>query len=92
MSHILPPAQHQSRLRSQEARSEPGEGELGGQVPEPRCSAPLPPLLIQKVLSQACLLLAPPRGLREPKAPPVLLQVLYAKDLVVVAQHARDLE
>jgi len=53
---------------------------------------PPPPLLIQRVLPQACLLLAPPRGLREPKAPPVLLQVLYAKDLVVVAQHARDLE
>ena len=40
---------------------------------------PPPPLLIQRALPQACLLLAPPRGLREPKAPPVLLQVLYAK-------------
>ena len=45
----------------------------------------------ERVLPQARLLLAPPRGLREPKAPPVLLQVLYPKDLVVVAQQARDL-
>lgn len=36
LSHILPPAQHQSRSRGQEAGSEPGEGELGGRVPEPR--------------------------------------------------------